>query len=369
MQGILTLFHSFETEPTRLFFPLAMIAAVGAVFLPLAMCLGLMSGLFLGKNDLIDQHQEPKQASEELTILDFSTTSTSSTDPSITTGSSNHGADSTLNEIVPSSNPPKDQNETRSRNVTDPPKKKTVATDDLICPITLELLFDPVTAEDGRVYERAAIQKHIRTSIGILKSPLTNEPMGSQLLPATQMKNLIQMLIKNGHIEGELAVNWAHKKKQKTQVVDLFNRANAGDRDAMYQVARLYNYANDLVGTDQKKAFIWYEKAKKKGCIKSTSKVGELLLKGAGTPKDFARGVMMLTIAAEKGSDFAAYELGINFAQGTNGFQFNLKEAQHWLERSLNDESSIKHMNERCEKEAKELLERVVERLGSESTD
>lgn len=37
-----------------------------------------------------------------------------------------------------------------------PAKKQKSITDDLICPITHDFPFDPVTAEDGRSYERTA---------------------------------------------------------------------------------------------------------------------------------------------------------------------------------------------------------------------
>ena len=48
--------------------------------------------------------------------------------------------------------------------VVEPPAKKhpkKSPSDDLICPITLELPWEPVTAEDGRVYEKEAIEQHI----------------------------------------------------------------------------------------------------------------------------------------------------------------------------------------------------------------
>ena len=52
--------------------------------------------------------------------------------------------------------------------------------DDLLCPITRQLPVDPVTAEDGGVYERAAIEEHIQSSYNHgpeLRSPITNELM------------------------------------------------------------------------------------------------------------------------------------------------------------------------------------------------
>ena len=64
------------------------------------------------------------------------------------------------------------------------PKKKQSPADDLICPITLLLPIDPVAAEDGRIYEHAAILRHIKGhDTDSLKSPMTNEPMGPRLLP------------------------------------------------------------------------------------------------------------------------------------------------------------------------------------------
>ena len=48
----------------------------------------------------------------------------------------------------PSPSPPP----TKKLAVASPPQQKSVA-DDLVCPITHELPFDPVTAADGRVYD------------------------------------------------------------------------------------------------------------------------------------------------------------------------------------------------------------------------
>ncbi len=52
--------------------------------------------------------------------------------------------------------------------------KSEVETDDLICPITLRIFYDPVVAADGRTYERAAIVRWI-TEHGT--SPFTRQPL------------------------------------------------------------------------------------------------------------------------------------------------------------------------------------------------
>ena len=50
---------------------------------------------------------------------------------------------------------------------------------ELLCPITHSLPVDPVTAEDGNIYERSAIEEWLK---GQQRSPLTNVAMGAKLL-------------------------------------------------------------------------------------------------------------------------------------------------------------------------------------------
>lgn len=68
---------------------------------------------------------------------------------------------------------------------TAPKRHKKSLEDDLICPITHELPFVPVMAEDGRVYERSAIEEYFKKNVeGEVKSPMTGEMIGKGLLPA-----------------------------------------------------------------------------------------------------------------------------------------------------------------------------------------
>ena len=56
---------------------------------------------------------------------------------------------------------------------------------EFLCPITHSLPVDPVTAEDGKVYERSAIEEWLKKQ---QRSPLTNEVMGTKLLRAMRLK-------------------------------------------------------------------------------------------------------------------------------------------------------------------------------------
>ena len=81
--------------------------------------------------------------------------------------------------------------------------------EELVCPITQELAVDPVTAEDGRVYERSAIEDWLKQTVGAqVKSPVTNELMGRKLLTALQVRNNIKSMVESGGISGSMADAW-----------------------------------------------------------------------------------------------------------------------------------------------------------------
>ena len=113
---------------------------------------------------------------------------------------------------------------------------------DLVCPITLEFPWEPVMAEDGRVYDRPAIEKHFSQHNGDdLRSPVTNEKMGKRLLPAVQHKNTIEAFVESEVVAGDLATKWEEKKKEQRQMAALIKEAESGDAAAMYKVGLYFN--------------------------------------------------------------------------------------------------------------------------------
>lgn len=63
--------------------------------------------------------------------------------------------------------------------------------DDFRCPISLELMTDPVTVSTGQTYDRASIQKWLKA--GNTKCPKTGEKLtNTDLVPNTTLKRLIQ---------------------------------------------------------------------------------------------------------------------------------------------------------------------------------
>tara|TARA_B100001121_G_scaffold307466_1_gene329051 strand:- start:2073 stop:4199 length:2127 start_codon:yes stop_codon:yes gene_type:complete len=66
----------------------------------------------------------------------------------------------------------------------------------IICPITQEIIVDPVILSDGQTYEREAITQWLRTSS---KSPITGLPLDNRtLIPNIALKNIIENIVEQG---------------------------------------------------------------------------------------------------------------------------------------------------------------------------
>ena len=68
--------------------------------------------------------------------------------------------------------------------------------DDFICPITSEIMTDPVTTEDGFTYERTAITEWLRTKD---TSPKTGAKLESKkLIPNHSLRSMIRAFAEAG---------------------------------------------------------------------------------------------------------------------------------------------------------------------------
>ena len=79
---------------------------------------------------------------------------------------------------------------------------------EVVCPITHSLPIDPVTAEDGNVYERSAIEEWLKWQ---RKSPMTNLAMSTRLQPALRVKNMIRVMVASGALTGPMVDAWSIK--------------------------------------------------------------------------------------------------------------------------------------------------------------
>ena len=220
---------------------------------------------------------------------------------------------------------------------------------ELVCAITQELPVDPVIARDGRVYERAAIEKWFERD-GPLKSPVTNEPMKRKLLPAVQVRNMIERMVKSGALKGEKVDAWAAKIQIDDKRTKVIAAANGGDVDAMLDLHEAYYWgqynphwqsrgtANLGVDIDEVEATRWAKKASDAG-----SAIGMYLLAhdyehglDGGVNKDHPMAVYLLTKSAMNGYDKSCFVLGSNFARESKDIlPTDLDAAALWLRKSV----------------------------------
>ena len=229
---------------------------------------------------------------------------------------------------------------------------------DLRCPITQELPVDPVIAKDGKIYERDAILEWFRKKDGDATSPSTGKVIDTELVPAVQVRNTIESLIKSGAIEGEAAEAWRKKLADETRVKEWRAKAEGGDGYAMYCLGVCYENGRNGVTKDPAQARAWFERsaAARDPCGMAAS--GDYLLNGVGGPQDIALGLVNSTEAAYLGSNLGAMLLGEAFIKG-QGVPKDHVRARFWLKKAVADECKHKHMGPTCMATAANFLKEL----------
>ena len=64
------------------------------------------------------------------------------------------------------------------------------------------------------------------------RSPKTNLPMGTKLVPAPAIKNMIERMVKTGALSEEKTAEWRKRIEEEAQGVELRRKAEAGDLSA-----------------------------------------------------------------------------------------------------------------------------------------
>lgn len=203
------------------------------------------------------------------------------------------------------------------------------------CPISFEIPFDPVTAEDGIVYERRAIQSWFETFKGHeVRSPVTNSLIRKRTYPAIQLRKLIRSLATDGRLKGEIASRWEKRFNEEKQVDDLRQRARDGDMIAMLSLGKAFFHGKLGLDKDLQVAFYWLKRVADIGEPTGTTYVGDMYVNGWGVQRNTSLGLVYLTRAAEMGSEWACFRLGAHFKDGTLGLGRDEKLACMYFQKS-----------------------------------
>mmetsp|Transcript_38006 Transcript_38006/g.70129 ORF Transcript_38006/g.70129 Transcript_38006/m.70129 type:complete len:264 (-) Transcript_38006:59-850(-) len=231
--------------------------------------------------------------------------------------------------------------------------------DECTCPITLELPLDPVVAQDGHIYERSAITELIKQKGNALKSPISNEPMGRQLLPVVQVRNLIEELVKSGMIEGDKASRWKQKIKDEDNIASLKEAAEKGDPAAMSKLGHAFYYGSHSQKKNYQTAFGWFKKSADQNYPPGMCGAGTMLVNGYGVEKNAVEGMMLVGMAARSGSATAAYNLGKWYAKGKHGLPCSISRAKEFLQMSVDGGCKFPALTDENKRAAFDLLKEL----------
>ena len=208
------------------------------------------------------------------------------------------------------------------------------AADDFLCPISQELPVDPVVAEDGRIYERTEIERHIEQREGSLRSPMTNKPMGKKLLPSAQTRSMIRTLVRTGAIGGDKAARWEERLKEEEELQTWRREAEGGDADAMLQLGAAHAIGTHGLKADFAAACAWFKKGSDLRDVTCMGLAGQCLFDGRGVDEARVHGMSLITQAAGMGSRDKCYLLAKWYDEGEYDLPKDAAQAKYWFART-----------------------------------
>ena len=207
-----------------------------------------------------------------------------------------------------------------------------------------------------------------REGVGAV-SPVTKEVFPSHILyPSGHFLDTIKHLVETGVIGSELADPWKVRlAEHKEMIAKTKSNAENGDVEAMYCLGEWHWNGMEGFQEHRGEAYKWYKKASDLRFPMAMARVGQCLLsvnRSNGTAASTAEGIVLLALAAERGSDKACFLLGDTYYYGRHGIEKNEKEAKHLLEKALaEDKCEYNHLEDEEAENARELLDEM-ESLG-----
>jgi len=215
-----------------------------------------------------------------------------------------------------------------------------------ICPITHELMVDPVTAEDGQTYERAAIENWLERNERSPLDPSTRIRVTNLTAVRTVQKS-IESLIESGFVDGKLSDHWKEKKKEmncamkKSQKLfdegSVMEAAKMGLPEAQGKVAGWYRYGRNGMEKDKNMGFAWAKKAADGKDMYGQLELGHAYNFGEGVHEDVSMALSWYEKAANQGCTCSMCNLGLLYEhEGIEIDQNFDQKAASWYEKAAN---------------------------------
>ena len=233
--------------------------------------------------------------------------------------------------------------------------------DSCICPISQELPENPVSASDGKIYNRASIQDWFDRVPGpMVKSPVTGEQIDKKLRPAPLVLELFENFIVKGIWKCERAMVWLTKyneaKRNEARVKELKEGAASGDRQKMFDLGDALRLGLYGISMDRVEAHKWYKNAADLSHPTACVNVGLTILNSRELNAEFNGiiGMAYLQSAALLGSEAGCFEIGKAYARGLWGYPQDDEQARKYY--SKMNQCSYKDGDSDRHKQAREYL-------------
>ena len=150
---------------------------------------------------------------------------------------------------------------------------------------------------------------------------------------------------------------------------DTRTKANNGDPKAMDTLGDWYYHGENGLVEDEELSYSWYQKAADLGCNPAKAAAGYMLYKGEGTERNCAEGVLLIGLAAAKGSSNAAYYLASSYYLGGDTekgyFAKDNAKAKFWLNESMR----LRKEGDKDDLVDLDVVERLRKRLEEEEEE
>ena len=205
------------------------------------------------------------------------------------------------------------------------------------CPITQELMFDPVMAEDGNTYERKGIETWILTNNTSPLDPSTVISVQGLRLNRSAQKTILE-LVESNNLDEEVKEAWYARKKvvELEMARKLFDEgrvleaAKLGLPKAMGEMAWRYFYGQDGETKDDDKAFDFATKAAKEGDGLGMFILGNCYCYGIGVADDQVAAVRWYEESAAKGHYYGMLFSGQLYSAGEGCVKDDAKAASYF---------------------------------------
>jgi len=162
-------------------------------------------------------------------------------------------------------------------------------------------------------------------------SPSTNEALASTLLPAVQVRSVIEKLVRSGAIKGDKAEKWEERIKAGEEVKELQQQAEGGNALAMNELACRFG-SGEGVKRDKTKERYWHLKAAQNGSLRALTNLA-MCLDQKSNPDQM--GMLYFMEAAAGGDAYACIKLAEKFVNGSPGVAADQALAKRWYTKAL----------------------------------